>query len=174
MKKVCVFCGAANGKNPKYVEFGKLIGQFLAEKNYGLVYGGATVGLMGAVANVMVDLKKDVIGVIPKPLVSAEVAHYGITRLEIVETMHLRKERMYSLADAFLIIPGGLGTLDEMFEILTWAQLNFHQKPIYLLNFNQFFNHLLAHIQHAAGEGFIKTEHLNLIRVIDSIEELIL
>lgn len=172
MKKVCVFCGSSNGRDPKFVELATAVGSLMGENGWGLVYGGGKVGLMGAVANAVLAKKQDVIGVIPKTLVSAEVAHTGVTTLHVVGSMHERKKMMYDLSDAFLIIPGGMGTLDEMFEIITWAQLKFHQKPIYLLNEFGFYNSLIEFVNHSSQQGFIKPEHLQLFKTLNNIEEL--
>lgn len=172
MKKICVFCGSSNGRDPKYIELANYVGTLIGEKGWGLVYGGGKVGLMGAAANAVMAKKQPVIGVIPKSLVSAEVAHTGVTTLHVVETMHERKKMMYDLSDAFLVIPGGMGTLDEMFEIITWAQLKYHQKPVYILNEFGFFDSLLQFINHSSDQGFIKKEHLQLFQVIEKAESL--
>ena len=172
MKRVCVFCGASNGNSNKYKEQARAVGNYLTKNNWGLVYGGGRVGVMGAVADAVLENKGDVVGVIPKNLVSAEVAHHSITQLHIVESMHERKRMMYDFSDAFLVLPGGMGTLDEMFEILTWAQLKFHSKPVYILNSFGFFDLLLNYIRSCAHEGFIKAEHLHLFHEIKDINEL--
>jgi uncharacterized protein (TIGR00730 family) len=170
MKRICVFCGSSNGSDPKYIELANTVGNLIADHGYGLVYGGGKVGLMGAVANSVLAKKQDVIGVIPKSLVSAEVAHSGVTTLHVVGTMHERKKLMYDLSDAFLVLPGGMGTLDEMFEIITWAQLKYHHKPIYILNEFGFFDSLLQFVHHSSAQGFIKKEHLQLFKVIQKVE----
>jgi uncharacterized protein (TIGR00730 family) len=133
-KKLCVFCGSAQGNSERYVQQAQKVGELMASLNVGLVYGGATVGVMGAIADSVLSHGGHVIGVIPKSLVEYEVAHYKVTKLHIVEGMHERKKMMYDFSDAFLVLPGGMGTLDEMFEILTWSQLKLHSKPIYILN----------------------------------------
>ncbi len=172
MKKICVFCGSSNGRNPQYLELANYVGSLIGEHGWGLVYGGGKVGLMGAVANAVMAKKQEVIGVIPKSLVSAEVAHTEVTKLHVVANMHDRKKMMYDLSDAFLIIPGGMGTLDEMFEIITWAQLKYHSKPIYILNEFGFYNSLLQFINYSSEQGFIKPEHLNLFKVINTVDDL--
>jgi len=172
MKKICVFCGSTNGRDQKYLDLATEVGNLIGGHGWGLVYGGGKVGLMGAVANAVLANKQDVIGVIPKSLVSAEVAHTGVTDLRIVGTMHERKKMMYDLSEAFLIIPGGMGTLDEMFEIITWAQLKYHSKPIYILNEFGFYNSLLQFINYSSEQGFIKPEHLNLFKAINSVDDL--
>jgi len=153
VKKVCVFCGSSNGLHPKYIEEIKKFGHELVFKNYGLVYGGGSVGLMGGLANAVLSKKGEVIGVIPKFLADWEVGHKGLTQLELTNSMHERKERMYELSDLFVVFPGGLGTLDEFFEILTWSQLELHKKPIYLYNFDGFFDHLIAHADRCDGSA---------------------
>lgn len=173
MKRICVFCGSANGKSDKYLNQAKAVGQLIADQKIGLVYGGATIGVMGAVANAVLENAGDVVGVIPKNLVEFEVAHYKVTKLHIVEDMHERKRMMYDFSDAFLVLPGGMGTLDEMFEILTWSQLKLHSKPIYILNEFGFYDSLLDYIQHSHQEGFIKKEHLTLINELKKIEDIL-
>lgn len=148
------------------MQLAEKVGQIIAKKTYGLVYGGGNVGLMGAAANAAVSNGSEVIGVIPKCLMTREMAHFEVTKLHIVEDMHERKRMMYEFSDVFLILPGGMGTLDEMFEITTWAQLGLHNKPIYLLNEFGFFDHLVQFLQHSNQEGFIRDPHLNLFKVI--------
>ncbi|MGZ3724874.1 MAG: LOG family protein [Pseudobdellovibrio sp.] len=172
MKRICVFCGSASGKDEKYIKLAQKVGEMIAAKNCGLVYGGGKVGLMGTVANAVLAGKQEVIGVIPKNLVSNEVAHRDVTTLHIVEDMHERKEMMYNFSDAFLVLPGGMGTLDEMFEILTWAQLKLHSKPVYILNEFGFFDSLIAFIKHSNSQGFIRDEHLSLLTVLEKAEDL--
>ncbi len=171
MKTLCVFCGSAPGKNENYVKMATKLGEILAAQNITLVYGGATIGVMGAVADGVLNGGGKVIGIIPKSLVEYEIAHPGLSELHVVEGMHERKKMMYELSDAFLSLPGGMGTLDEMFEILTWAQLKYHNKPCYLLNFEGFFDSLLSYLKHAHTEGFIKAEHMHLLKEIKDIEE---
>ena len=172
LKRLCVFCGSANGQSAQYIEQARSVGTLLAERGVGLVYGGATVGVMGAVANAVLAGGGEVIGVIPNCLIDREVAHYKVSKLHIVETMHDRKRMMYDLSDAFLVLPGGMGTLDEMFEILTWSQLKLHSKPVYLLNEDGFYNHLLAYIKHSHEQGFIRAEHVELLKVFSHRGEL--
>lgn len=172
MKKLCVFCGSAAGNHPKYVELGTEIGEMLVKNKTGLVYGGASIGLMGAIADSVLKNGGEVIGVIPKALVDYEVAHSGLSKLFVVDDMHQRKKLMYDNADAFLTLPGGMGTLDEMFEVLTWTQLKYHQKPSYILNFEGFYDSLLSYLRHSTTEGFIKGEHLHLLKELRSTEAL--
>lgn len=170
MKKICVFCGSSDGKSSKYLDLGKAVGELIAKNNCGLVYGGGKVGIMGAVANSVLENGGEVIGVIPKSLVSKEVAHFEVTKLHVVESMHERKKMMYDFSEAFLVLPGGMGTLDEMFEILTWAQLKLHSKPVYILNEFGFYDSLIQFLQTACEQGFIREEHLKLFQVINKID----
>lgn len=172
MKKLCIFCGSASGHTSKYLQLGTRIGELLAKNGITLVYGGASIGLMGAIADSVLTNGGTVIGVIPKTLVDYEVAHSGLSHLFVVDNMHQRKQLMYDHADAFLSLPGGMGTLDEMFEVLTWTQLKYHQKPSYVFNFEGFYDSLLSYLRHSQSEGFIKEEHLNLLREIKDLEAL--
>lgn len=177
MKYLCIFCGSAAGKSKKYVELGSKIGELLVQNNVGLVYGGASIGLMGAIADSVLKHGGKVIGVIPQSLVDYEVAHSGLSQLHVVDNMHQRKQLMYDNADAFLSLPGGMGTLDEMFEVLTWTQLKYHQKPSYIFNFEGFYDSLLSYLRHSNAEGFIKGEHLDLlheIKDLNALEKLLL
>ncbi|MBY0415974.1 MAG: TIGR00730 family Rossman fold protein [Bdellovibrionales bacterium] len=177
LKKLCVFCGSAAGNDPKYMELGRQLGVMLAKNKIALVYGGASIGLMGAIADSVMENGGTVIGVIPKALVDYEVAHSGLSQLFIVDNMHQRKQLMYDNADLFLSLPGGMGTLDEMFEVLTWTQLKYHQKPSYILNFEGFYDSLLAYLKHSNHEGFVKNEHLELlteIKVLSQLEKVLL
>ncbi len=172
MKKLCIFCGSASGKDSKYLQLGTMIGEMLVKNNVGLVYGGASIGLMGVIADAVMKNGGEVIGVIPKSLVDYEVAHSGLTKLFVVDNMHQRKQLMYDNSDAFLSLPGGMGTLDEMFEVLTWTQLKYHQKPSYILNFEGFYDSLLSYLRHSNAEGFIKSEHLDLLQEIKDLKSL--
>ena len=166
MKRICVFCGSSSGASPAYIETAKKIGEVIAAKGLGLVYGGARCGLMGAVANAAIENGAEVIGVIPGALIEKEVAHVGVSDLRVVGSMHERKMLMSDLADAFIALPGGMGTLEELCEILTWAQLGLHRKPCGLLNVEGYYRHLISYFDHAAAEGFIRPEHRSLL-VID-------
>lgn len=172
MKRLCVFCGSAEGFSPGYLEMGRSLGTLMAKNNIALVYGGASIGLMGAVADAVLESGGSVIGVIPKTLVNYEIAHAGLTELHIVEGMHERKKLMYDSSDAFLSLPGGMGTLDEMFEILTWSQLKLHSKPCFIYNFQGFYDSLLAYLQHSHREGFIQPQHLSMLEEIKDSESL--
>ncbi len=159
MKRICLFCGSSPGVRPAYLDFARDFGTDLASRGLDLVYGGGRIGLMGAVADAVLAAGGKVIGVIPRSLADREVAHAGLTELHLVDTMHERKALMADLADGFAALPGGLGTLDEWFEIWTWAQLGYHQKPIGLLNFEGFFDPLLTFLDRLVAEGFVRPEH---------------
>lgn len=165
-KRVAVYCGSANGTDPAYLSEAKALGNAIAAAGLGLVYGGASVGLMGAVADAALAQGAEVIGVLPQILSSSEIAHRGLTRLEMVATMHQRKARMVKLADAFLMLPGGYGTLDEMMEIVTWKQLRLHAKPCILINTAGYWDGLLAFLDRAVEAGFLKPENRLLLEVV--------
>jgi len=156
MLRLCVFCGSATGARPGYLDAARRLGRSLGERGIGLVYGGASVGLMGALADAALEAGAEVDGVIPRTLVEREIAHRGLTRLHVVEGMHARKARMTELADAFAALPGGLGTLEELFEVWTWAQLGVHRKPLALLDVEGYYAPLVAFLDHAAAEGFVR------------------
>ena len=172
MKFICVFCGSAAGNNPQYIQMAKELGKLIAINNIGLVYGGATIGVMGAIADSVLENKGTVIGIMPKSLVDYEIAHAGLTEMHVVANMHERKKMMYDRSDAFLTIPGGMGTMDEMFEILTWAQLQLHSKPCAIFNFNNFYESMLAHLKYIHAKGFLKKEHLSLLTELKSLDEI--
>ncbi|MQA22016.1 LOG family protein [Rugamonas rivuli] len=163
MKAICVYCGANAGVSPVYAEAARALGRALVESNLSLVYGGGNVGLMGTIADEVLRLGGDVTGVIPTALVEREVGHTGLTRQFIVKDMHERKAMMASLADGFIAMPGGMGTLEELFEMLTWSQLGIHAKPIGLLNVDGFYDGLNGFIQHASAQGFIRPQHAALM-----------
>lgn len=171
MKKICVFCGASEGKSPEYKENAMALGAHLAELNIGLVYGGASIGIMGALADSCLEKGGSVWGVIPQSIIDLEVGHQNLTGLEIVGGMHERKARMYKLSDAFFALPGGMGTLDELCEIITWSQLKYHSKPCYIINTNGFFDNLLRHFEHINKLGFISDEHMKIFKAFDTYEE---
>ena len=158
MKTICVYCGSNTGSNPAYAAQAQALGRRLAEQQLALVYGGGNVGLMGIVADAVLDNGGDVIGVIPQQLVDWEVAHKGLTRLEVVDSMHTRKARMFELADGFVALPGGFGTLDEMFEMLTWRQLGLGKKPCAFLDVGEFWRPLMAMMDTMVGERFVHAE----------------
>lgn len=173
MSSLCVFCGSKEGKDKKYIELGKSLGALMAKNDISLVYGGGRVGIMGVMADSCLENNGKVYGVIPKSLMEWEVGHEGITELSVVETMHDRKAKMYELSDGFVALPGGMGTLDELCEIITWAQLEYHTKPIYVLSDFGFFDHLIAHFDLAVREGFLSQEHRDWINVIEGPEALL-
>lgn len=172
-KYLCVFCGSSNNVDNKFFGLAKQLGQLMASKNIGLVYGGASVGLMGALADAVLENGGNVIGVIPKSLVDMEVAHENLEELIIVDGMHERKKIMYEKSDAFVALPGGFGTLDELFEILTWRQLNFHHKEIMVLNFDQYFQSILDFVLGANKAGFIKDRDIDLLNFVDDINQVV-
>lgn len=165
MRRLCVFCGSSLGNRPDYTESGRTLGKLLAARRIELVFGAGHIGLMGVLADAVLDAGGRAVGVIPKGLVDRELAHGRLSALHVVDTMHQRKALMADLSDAFVALPGGYGTLDELFEILTWGQLGLHAKPIGLLNVGGFFDPLLAWVERAVGEGFVRPEHRRLIRV---------
>jgi uncharacterized protein (TIGR00730 family) len=171
-KRLCVFCGSSKGKSPKYLEMARELGTLMAKNNIGLVYGGASIGVMGAIADAVLENGGEVIGIIPEHLKNYEIAHKDLSELIVVPDMHSRKKLMYEKSNYFLTLPGGMGTLDEMFEILTWAQLKLHHKPCYLFNVDGFYDSLLLHLNRIHEEGFMKREHLELLTVVKSFEEI--
>jgi uncharacterized protein (TIGR00730 family) len=172
MQNVCVFCGASPGKDPLFMASAKALGAAISSASMGLVYGGAHVGLMGQVADAVLAGGQKVVGVIPEAF-AKNVSHEGLTQLHVVDSMHTRKAMMFELADASIALPGGFGTLEELTEVLTWAQLGFHQKPIGLLNINGYYDALLAFFDQAVLAGFIKPVHLELLIVHDDPTKLI-
>ena len=164
MQDVCVFCGASPGENPIFMQSAKALGEAISHASMGLVYGGAKVGLMGQVANAVLAGGQKVVGVIPQSF-AHKVSHEGLTQLHVVDSMHTRKAMMFELAGACIALPGGFGTLEELTEVLTWAQLGFHQKPIGLLNINGYYDALLSFFDQAVLAGFLKPKHLELLIV---------
>jgi uncharacterized protein (TIGR00730 family) len=170
-RRVAVYCGSASGTNPAFLAEAQALGRALAAAGLGMVYGGASAGLMGAVADAALAEGAEVIGVLPEILSGSEIAHSGLTRLEVVKTMHARKARMVHLADAFLILPGGYGTLDELMEIVTWKQLRLHAKPCILINTAGYWNGLLEFLETTVAAGFLKAENRGLLEVAADAEE---
>ncbi|HEX7635196.1 MAG TPA: TIGR00730 family Rossman fold protein [Noviherbaspirillum sp.] len=158
MKSLCVYCGSSIGASPVYADAARLLAKAMVEDNIALIYGGGNIGLMGVIANEVMRLGGETTGVIPQALMDKEVGHIGLTRLHIVKDMHERKALMANLSDGFIAMPGGIGTLEELFEALTWLQLGFHNKPIGLLNVSGFYSGLLAFLEHVVNERFLKTE----------------
>lgn len=176
MKKihsVCVFCGSQPGLRPEYEELARALGALLARQGITLVYGGGHIGLMGAVADAALAAGGKVVGVIPEHLMRPEIAHQALTELHVVDSMHTRKRMMAERADAFIVLPGGYGTFEEMFEMVTWLQLQLHAKPLGVLNVAGYYDSLLQFVRHAAAEGFIRREHWDLI-IVEAAPELLL
>ena len=156
MKRICVYCGSSPGRRPEYLQAAAELGRRLASRRIGLVYGGAGIGVMGAIADAVLNAGGEAIGIIPEALAVKEVAHAGLTEQHIVHSMHERKALMAQKSDGFIALPGGWGTFEEIFEALTWAQLGFHEKPCGLLNIEGYFNNLFAFLEHAIDEQFVK------------------
>jgi hypothetical protein len=173
LKRLCVFCGSSPGARKDYADAADRLGRLLARRGLGLVYGGASIGLMGTVADAVLAEGGNVIGVIPRALVKKEVVHEGIPDLRVVDSMHERKALMAQLADGFVALPGGLGTLEEFCEILTWAQLGIHQKPAGLLDVGGYFQPLLSFLDHIVYERFMRPEHRAMVLVEEEPEQLI-
>ena len=172
-KRLCVFCGSSHGRNPAYEEAAQNLGGELARRNIALVYGGGNVGLMGVIADAVLAAGGEVIGVIPEALMAKELGHNGIQDLRVVKTMHERKALMAELSDGFIAMPGGIGTFEEFFEIVTWAQLGFHTKPCALLNVNGFYDPLLRLVDHAIAERFIKASQRQILISVPDVEALL-
>lgn len=158
MKKICVYCGSSDGVRPEYGRAAAALGRAMLEKDFELVYGGAGVGLMGKLADTVLKGGGKVTGVIPESLLNREISHTGLTQLVVVDSMHERKSMMADLSDGFIALPGGIGTMDELFEILTWSHLGIHKKPCALLNVVGYYDHLNAFMQHGVNQGFIRKE----------------
>ena len=173
MKKVCVFTGSSAGNRTAYIDAARAFGRALAERDIALVYGGGHVGLMGVMADEVLAAGGQAIGVITEALFAKEVGHSGLTELRVVKSMHERKAMMADLADGFVAMPGGFGTLDEFFEAITWAQLGIHRKPCGLLNTHGYYDRLLQFIDHAVGEGFVRREYRDMIAVDDDAPRLL-
>ena len=173
MKRLAVYCGSALPADPVYVESARQVGRTLAGRGIGVVYGGGRRGLMGAVADAALEAGGEVIGVIPEALVHAEVAHQGCTELHVVQTMHQRKALFTDLSDGFITLPGGVGTMDELWEAISWAQLGYHAKPVGLLNVSSFYDQLIAFNRHMIDTGFIRLQHADILVHADSIEALL-
>jgi hypothetical protein len=173
MTRVCVFCGSSTGARPAYVDAARLLAAELVQRKLGLVYGGGSVGLMGELADAVLRQGGEVIGVIPGPLASRELAHPGLTEMRVVGSMHERKATMASLVDGFVALPGGLGTLEETLEILTWAQLGIHRKPVGVLNVEGYYDGLLRFLTHAVREEFVRPEYFALLLFADTAADLL-
>jgi uncharacterized protein (TIGR00730 family) len=173
IKRICVFCGSSLGERPEYARAAAELGRLLAGSGVGLVYGGARVGLMGALADAVLTAGGEAIGVMPRALVEKEIAHSGLTELHVVESMHERKTLMSDLADAFVLLPGGFGSWEEFCEVVTWLQLGMHQKPCGVLNVAGYYDSLISLTAHAAAEGFLRPAHKDLVIVADKPQELL-
>jgi uncharacterized protein (TIGR00730 family) len=173
MKSICVFCGSSPGANGAYAQAARSFGELLAGNDISLIFGGGKVGLMGQLADAVLTNGGRAIGVIPNRLAIKEVAHASLTDLHVVENMHQRKAMMYELSDAFVALPGGTGTLDELFEVFTWIQLGFLAKPLGLLNVDSYFNNLTSFLSHTVEQRFVKPEHLDML-LVDSDQESLL
>ena len=176
-KRICVYCGSKSGNKDIFTEAAIELGNALINRNYGLVYGGGRIGLMGAIADTMIEANGEAIGVIPEGLLQKEVGHNNLSEMKVVDSMHQRKELMAGLSDAFIALPGGLGTFEELFEIVTWSQLGFHQKPVGLLNTASYYDTLLRFLDETTDNGFMNKNYRDLIKVeqnpgklIDSLE----
>lgn len=172
-KRICIYCGSRDGKGTEYIDLGKNIGQLLAQHDFDLVYGGAQRGVMGTVADSAMASGSAAIGVIPRNLFSHEIAHKNLTEIHFVKDMHERKMKMMELSDAFIALPGGFGTMDELNEIITWRQIGIHQKPIAIYNYNHFFDGFKQYIEHAIHEGFILQSDLDFIHISDNFNQIL-
>ena len=173
MKRICVYCGSSYGKLPVYTEAAKTLGKALTDQGIGLVYGGASVGIMGVIADSVLEAGGEVIGVIPQSIADKEIAHTGLTELKVVPNMHERKAMMAEYADGFIALPGGLGTMEELFEVWTWSQLGFHQKPCGLMSVAGYYDHLTAFIDHAVDQEYVKAVHKDALLVATEPADLI-
>ena len=173
MKSICVFCGSHDGVREGYRAEAARLGRTLAQRNLGLIYGGASVGLMGAVADAVIDAGGRAVGVIPQSLIDMEIAHTGLADLHVVNTMHERKALMAQLSDGFIALPGGIGTLEELFEIMTFAQLRFHQKPCGLLNIEGYYDQLIGFLDNAQTQGFVSSAQTRYLLVDQTVDGLL-
>lgn len=173
MRRVCVFCGSKVGHNSLYRDAAQTLGKLLVERGLGLVYGGGSVGLMGVIANAVLAAGGEIIGVIPEMLATKELLHTGVQQMHRMQSMHARKAKMAELSDAFIALPGGYGTFEELLEMITWSQLGIHRKPVGLLNVAGYYDPLVQFVDHAIAEGFIKPKHRELIVVADTPESLL-
>lgn len=173
MNRLAVYCGSATPRDPAFIECARHVGDTLARRGIGVVYGGGRLGLMGAVADAALAAGGEVIGVIPDALVAAEVAHKGLTDLQVVGTMHQRKQAFTDLSDGFVTLPGGTGTMDELWEALSWAQIGYHAKPVGLLNLDGYYDGLIEFWETMARVGFVRAQHRDLLIVAPTLEELL-
>jgi uncharacterized protein (TIGR00730 family) len=173
LRRICVYCGSNPGRDARYGEAAEAVGRDLASRGIGVVYGGGDVGLMGTVADAAMRAGGEVVGVIPKALVDREIGHRGLTELHVVGSMHERKLLMADLADAFVALPGGVGTLEELIEVFTWTQLGLHRKPCAVLDVGGYYQHLIAFLDHAVSEGFLTPEHRGTLLEVGEPEDLV-
>ena len=173
MKRLAIYCGSATPADPVYIEAARAVGTELARRGIGVVYGGGRLGLMGAVADAALAAGGEVIGIIPQALVDAEVAHRGCTELRIVSGMHERKALFTDLSDGFITLPGGVGTMDELWEAVSWSQLGYHEKPVGLLNVGGFYDALIAFNRHMASVGFVREQHRGILLSDDTLDGLL-
>jgi len=173
MNRLAIYCGSATPADPRYIELAREVGQTLAQRNIGIVYGGGKAGLMGALADGALAAGGEVIGVIPTALVGRELAHHGLTELHIVETMHQRKQAFTDLSDGFITLPGGVGTMDELWEAVSWAQLGYHANPVGLLNAFGYYDGLIAFNRHMAETGFVRIAHRDIIIAAETLDDLL-
>ncbi len=171
MKSICVFCASSLGEREDYRQAAEAVGSILAHNNIRLIYGGAKVGLMGAVADAALKSGGKVTGVLPHFLAGKEIAHTNLSELILVDSMHERKQQMSQMADGFIALPGGFGTLEELFEIITWGQLGLHHKPVLVLNINGYYDHLIKLLDHMAAEGLLKERHRRMMLFTDRVED---
>ena len=173
MKRVCIYCGSSPGSLAEYADAARHCGTVLAERRLTIVYGGGNVGLMGILADAALAAGGEVIGVIPRRMIARELGHQRVTSLIAVDSMHERKQKMAELSDAFIALPGGIGTMEELFEVFTWLQLDLHHKPVGLLNVSGFYDHLLEFLAHMRGQRFLKPEHFETLLVDENVETLL-
>ena len=173
MKRLAVYCGSATPADPVYIDSARAVGRTLAERGIGVVYGGGRLGLMGAIADSALEAGGEVIGIIPTALVTAEVAHRGLTELHVVDTMHQRKQAFTDLSDGFINLPGGTGTMDELWEALSWAQIGYHAKPVGLLNVAGYYDHLIAFYEKMGEVGFLRQQHRGILLIDETLEGLL-
>ena len=173
IKNICIYCGSSSGRNSDYSDYARRLAAELVKRRIGLVYGGSKIGIMGTMANAVLEFGGRVTGVIPEPLVNKEVAHLGLTELRITKSMHERKSLMAELADGFIALPGGIGTLEEIFEMWTWAQLGFHQKPCGLLNVSGYYDKLSEFLDYVVAEEFVRLPHREMLIIESEPSEII-
>jgi uncharacterized protein (TIGR00730 family) len=173
MRRVCVYAGSNPGSHPAYAEAARSLATVLADRGIGLVYGGGRVGLMGVLADTVLEAGGDAIGVMPQALIDREIGHRGLTELRVVDSMHERKAQMAELSDAFVAVPGGIGTLEELIEVYTWSQLGIHHKPCGVLNVRGYYDHLAAFLDHAVAQGFLRPQHRAVLSVASEPAELL-